>query len=80
MRGPMLRLALVAWLASGLAPALAQTDACSLTPKEARGVTSNALRELVAQPGFSEQRGLGGTGAVAQTRERGLGGTGIIGI
>src|SRR3954463_13603997 len=80
MRGPMLRLALVCWMASGLVPALAQSNTCSLTPKEARGAASNVLRELVGQLGVSEQRGLGGTGVVARAQDRGLGGTGIIGI
>ena len=80
MRSSLLQLVLFGWLACGLSPVLAQTKSCSLTPKEARGGASNALRELVGQTGFSEQRGLGGTGVVARAEERGLGGTGIIGV
>lgn len=55
----------------------AEPAACRMAPA-AQGQSSNAFERLVALTG--EQRGLGGTGVVAQREERGLGGTGIVGV
>ena len=64
-------------LVLGSAAQAADPAACRFAPA-APGQVSNALDRLVALT--SEQRGLGGTGVVAQREERGLGGTGIVGV
>lgn len=73
--------AVIGLLALAGAARAADPAACRFAPA-ASGQTSNALDRLVALT--NEQRGLGGTGIVAQrepTREeRGLGGTGIVGV
>ena len=58
--------------------AAADAGACHFAPAAGTGQASNAFDRLVALT--NEQRGLGGTGVVAQREERGLGGTGIVGV
>ncbi len=70
-------LAIIGMLTFAGAVQAADPGACRFAPA-AVGQSSNALERLVALT--SEQRGLGGTGIVAQREERGLGGTGIIGV
>ena len=71
-------LVLLALLVLSVAPAAMAADGvCRFTPAGANAA-SNALERLVALT--TDQRGIGGTGIVAQREERGLGGTGIIGV
>lgn len=73
----MMRWGVIGVLALAGAAQAAEPAACRFTPAVA-GQTSNAFERLVALT--NEQRGLGGTGVVAQREERGLGGTGIVGV
>lgn len=73
----MMRWGVIGVLALVGAAQAAEPAACRFAPAVA-GRTSNAFERLVALT--NEQRGLGGTGVVAQREERGLGGTGIVGV
>ncbi|MHB1205676.1 MAG: DUF5666 domain-containing protein, partial [Rhodospirillaceae bacterium] len=61
-----------------LAPAAMAADGVCRFAPAGPTASSNALERLMALT--TDQRGIGGTGIVAQREERGLGGTGIIGV